>query len=85
VVAGQAVGAHRTHPGVLERWLGPGFTREELIERQSFLAQELVELFRRMSVSAIQPFVYISNNGGPTANWFIGDIKDSSPSRSCAP
>ncbi|MBM2841659.1 MAG: glycoside hydrolase family 2, candidate beta-glycosidase, partial [Bacteroidetes bacterium] len=62
--------------GVIERWLGKDYTNDELVERQSFLAQELVELFRRMNLDAIQPFVYLSNNAGPTANWFVGDIKD---------
>jgi hypothetical protein len=65
--------------GVVERWLGKDFTKDELVERQSFLAQELVELFRRMRVDAIQPFVYLSNNGGPTANWFVGNIKELQP------
>ncbi|MGE5315562.1 MAG: glycoside hydrolase family 2 TIM barrel-domain containing protein [Acidobacteriota bacterium] len=60
--------------GITERWLGRTWSREELIERQSFLACELVELFRRLRVRAIQPFVYISNNDGPTGNWFEGDI-----------
>jgi beta-galactosidase len=61
---------------VAERWLGPMPTENELIEHQSFLAQELVELFRRMRVRAIQPFVYLSNSTGPTGNWFEGDIAD---------
>jgi hypothetical protein len=64
---------------VIERWLGKEYTRDELVGRQSFLAQELVELFRRMRVDAIQPFVYLSNNAGPTAHWFLGDIKDLRP------
>jgi hypothetical protein len=59
---------------VVERWLGPAWSKDELIAHQSFLAQELVELFRRMDVKAIQPFVYLSNNAGPTGNWFVGDI-----------
>ncbi|HLP18565.1 MAG TPA: glycoside hydrolase family 2 TIM barrel-domain containing protein [Bacteroidota bacterium] len=61
---------------VTERWLGNVYTTDELIERQSFLAGELVELFRRMQVRAIQPFVYLSNNDGPTGNWFEGDIRE---------
>lgn len=65
--------------GVIERWLGEDYTNDELVERQSFLAQELVELFRRIRMDAIQPFVYLSNNAGPTANWFVGDIKDLQP------
>jgi hypothetical protein len=32
-----------------------------------------------MRVDAIQPFVYLSNNAGPTSNWFFGDIKDLHP------
>lgn len=65
--------------GVIERWLGPQYSEKDLVDRQSFLAQELVELFRRMRVDAIQPFVYLSNNGGPTAHWFIGDIATLQP------
>ena len=64
---------------VVERWLGKDYGRDELLDRQSFLAQELVELLRRMRVDAIQPFVYISNDAGPTANWFTGNIKDLMP------
>jgi hypothetical protein len=64
---------------VVERWLGPNWTKEQLIAHQSFLVTELVEMFRRMRVDAIQPFVYLSNNAGPTANWFVGDIKELSP------
>ncbi|MDI6802798.1 MAG: glycoside hydrolase family 2 TIM barrel-domain containing protein [Bacteroidota bacterium] len=64
---------------VIERWLGKDYTQEELIRHQSFLAQELVELFRRMRVRAIQPFVYLSNNDGPTGHWFAGSIKDLKP------
>jgi beta-galactosidase len=64
---------------VVERWLGPHWSGEELVERQSFLAQELVELFRRMDVKAIQPFVYLSNNLGPTGNWFSGEIAGLTP------
>ncbi len=64
---------------VIERWLGKDYTQEELISHQSFLAQELVELFRRMRVRAIQPFVYLSNNDGPTGHWFERNIKDLHP------
>src|SRR6267143_1843640 len=64
---------------VIERWLGRDHTEDEVIEHQSFLAQELVELFRRMRIDAIQPFVYLSNNEGPTGHWFLGHIKDLQP------
>ncbi len=60
---------------IIERWLGKDYTKDELINHQLFLAQELVELFRRIRVRAIQPFVYLSNNDGPTGNWFVGNIK----------
>lgn len=62
--------------GVVERWLGPRWTTEQLVAHQSFLVTELVELFRRMRIDAIQPFVYLSNNAGPTAHWFVGNIKE---------
>jgi len=64
---------------VVGRWLGPAWSKDELIAHQSFLVRELVELFRRMRVDAIQPFVYLSNNAGPTANWFLGNIRDLHP------
>ena len=32
-----------------------------------------------MGCAAIQPFVYISNNKGPTANWFEGPIANLKP------
>ena len=65
--------------GVVERWLGPNWTSDELITYQGFLAGELVELFRRMGVDAIQPFVYLSNNAGPTAHWFQRNIRELKP------
>lgn len=64
---------------VIERWLGRSYTNEDVVYHQSFLAQELVELFRRMRVKAIQPFVYLSNNDGPTAHWFQGQIAELQP------
>src|ERR1041384_813203 len=64
---------------VIERWRGNDWSPAELEERQSFLALELVGLFRRMRVDAIQPFVYLSNDTGPTANWFTGAIRDLTP------
>lgn len=65
--------------GVIERWLGPRWTKEQAIAHQSYLVTELVELFRRMRVDAIQPFVYLSNNAGPTAHWFVGNIASLQP------
>lgn len=64
---------------IVERWMGRTYSIDDVIAHQSFLAQELIELFRRLRVKAIQPFVYISNNDGPTAHWFLGDIKDLRP------
>jgi len=64
---------------VVERWLGPDYSPDMLLENQCFLAQELVELFRRMKVDAIQPFVYLSNNNGPTAHWFYTPIEKLQP------
>jgi hypothetical protein len=58
---------------VLERWMGPAPARADIVAHQSFLAAELIELFRRMKVDAIQPFVYLSNGLGPTGHWFLGD------------
>ena len=65
--------------GVVQRWLGKTWTREDLLEHQAFLAAELIELFRRINVDAIQPFVYLSNNDGPTAHWFHGSIAELHP------
>ena len=64
---------------IVARWMGREYSTEDIIAHQSFLAQELIELFRRLRIKAIQPFVYISNNDGPTAHWFLGDIKDLQP------
>jgi beta-galactosidase len=64
---------------VLERWLGPAPDRAAIVAHQSFLAQELIELFRRMRVDVIQPFVYLSNGQGPTGHWFLGDVRDLIP------
>lgn len=64
---------------IVERWMGRAYSRDAIIAHQSFLAQELIELFRRMRIKAIQPFVYISNNDGPTAHWFLDDIADLQP------
>ncbi len=64
---------------VAQRWLGMHATTSELLEHQGFLARELVELFRRMEVDAIQPFAYLTCNDGPTSHWFLGNIADLRP------
>ena len=64
---------------VIERWLGSSYTTGNIVHRQSYLAQELIELFRRIGANAIQPFVYLSNGNGATGNWFEGDIAALSP------
>ncbi|MCL4539232.1 MAG: hypothetical protein M1378_06480, partial [Bacteroidetes bacterium] len=64
---------------VVSRWLGEDYSKEGLIERQAFLAAELTELFRRLKVKCMQPFVYLSANDGPTSHWFVGDIAELRP------
>ncbi len=64
---------------VVERWLGPNPSGEQLLRRQEYLVQELVGLFRRMRCAAIQPFVYLSNSDGPTGHWFEGAIAQLHP------
>ena len=65
---------------VIKRWLG--YKRpsgKQLLEHQAFLAAELTELWRRLNVDAIMPFVYLSSNRGATANWFLGQLKQLRP------
>lgn len=64
---------------VLERWLGPHPGKEKILAHQAFLARELGELWRRLDVDAMLPFVYLSLRGGATANWFFGDLSDLRP------
>ena len=64
---------------VVSRWLGNDYSEAELVEHQSFLAAELTELFRRLDVRSIQPFVYLSMNEGPTSHWFMGDVAELRP------
>lgn len=64
---------------VVERWLGRSYSTQEVIQHHCMLAEELVELFRRMGCAAIQPFVYLSNNRGPTAHWFESPLKSLTP------
>lgn len=60
----------------VDRWMGFNYTNEDCLKYQSFLAAELVEMFRRYRVDGIAPFVYLSAGNGVTANWFLDDIKD---------
>ena len=64
---------------VVERWLGNSYNKDALLEHQAFLAQELTELWRRLDIDAILPFVYLSVGEGATANWFFGPLKDLRP------
>ena len=64
---------------VVLRWLGEDSSFEERLEFQAFLATELTELWRRMEVDEIAPFVYLSVNEGATSHWFMGNIKDLRP------
>ena len=61
------------------RWLGPDSTKAQRLAYQAFLAAELVEQFRRMRVDGIAPFTYLGANAGPTADWFLGDLRDARP------
>lgn len=61
---------------VIERWLGiKNPSRQRLLQHQTFLAAELTELWRRLDIDAIMPFVYLSTSRGATANWFSGSLK----------
>jgi len=64
---------------VIERWLGRNPDKEQIIERQSFLASELTELWRRLDLDAIMPFVYLSVGEGATGNWFWGPLSELRP------
>lgn len=61
------------------RWVGEDSTVEQRLDFQAFLASELTELFRRMGVDEIAPFVYLSVNEGATSHWFKGNIKNLEP------
>jgi hypothetical protein len=64
---------------VKERWLGKNPAKEQLLEHQAFLASELTELWRRLDLDAILPFIYLSISGGATANWFLGALNELQP------
>ncbi|MBN2406505.1 MAG: discoidin domain-containing protein, partial [Elusimicrobia bacterium] len=65
--------------GVARRWLGNDATVSDRLGFQAFLAGELTELFRRMKVAQIAPFVYLSANSGATSHWFKGNISRLDP------
>jgi hypothetical protein len=64
---------------VIERWLGRKYTKDQLWKHQAFLARELTELWRRLDLDGILPFVYLSIGEGATANWFSGPLKELQP------
>jgi len=60
---------------VLERWAGRNAGKNQLLEHQAFLASELTELWRRLDLDAIMPFVYLSVGYGATGNWFFDSLQ----------
>lgn len=64
---------------VMERWLGRNPAKEMLLTHQAFLISELTELWRRLDIDGIMPFVYLSCDGGMTANWFSGKLAELKP------
>lgn len=64
---------------VMERWLGRNPGKEQLLAHQAFLISELTELWRRLNLDGIMPFVYLSCDGGMTANWFWGKLAELKP------
>lgn len=64
---------------VAERWLGRQPSREQLLQHQVFLTRELGELWRRLDLDAIMPFVYLSAGEGATANWFFDPLEELKP------
>lgn len=64
---------------VMERWLGRNPAKEMLLTHQAFLVSELTELWRRLDIDGIMPFVYLSCDGGMTANWFSGKLAELKP------
>ena len=61
---------------VLPRWLGKNSTSQQRLEFQAQLTSDLCELWRRLDIDGIAPFVYLGPDNGPTSNWFTGDIAD---------
>ncbi len=59
---------------VLERWLGNNPSLAKIVSQQKFIVTELTELWRRLNIDAIMPFIYLSAGTGPTANWFTGTL-----------
>lgn len=64
---------------VIERWLGKNYSSDDLLRHQVFLAQELTELWRRLDLDAIMPFVYLSCGQGATSHWFSGPLAEARP------
>jgi len=64
---------------VLPRWLGTRASRRRCLAYQAWLARECIEVWRRLGAAAIQPFVYLSADGGRTANWFLGPLAQLRP------
>ena len=59
---------------VIERWLGKIPSLAKIVNQQKFIVSELSELWRRLDIDAIMPFIYLSAGIGPTANWFNGPL-----------
>ena len=59
---------------VIPRWLGNNSTSQQRLEFQAQLASDLCEMWRRLDIDGIAPFVYLSTEGGATSNWLTGDI-----------
>lgn len=71
---------------VMERWLGRNPTKEQnskikiqMLAHQAFLVSELTELWRRLNIDGIMPFVYLSCDSGMTSNWFLGKLEELKP------
>lgn len=64
---------------VMERWLGRNPAKEMLLTQQAYLVSEVTELWRRLDIDGIMPFVYLSCDGGMTANWFLGKLAELKP------
>ena len=59
---------------VVPRWLGRNSTVEKRFYHQAMIATDIVEMYRRIRVDGIAPFVYLSIEDEKTSNWFTGNI-----------